>query len=159
MVATIVIFFICSLINVVLSTLKTILTVTATKRVAAIINAVTYGFYAIVVKQLASLDITITVIVTIATNLLGVYISMWIIDKTKKDNLWKINITTSNSIMIKELETCGVSFNYVTTTSKKHKQIYIITAFSKSQQESIIIRDIVKKYDCNFNVVEVSKTL
>ena len=46
-----IIFFICSLINVMLSTLKTILTVKASKGVATIINAITYGFYAIVVKQ------------------------------------------------------------------------------------------------------------
>ena len=75
------IFFVCSFINVMLSTMKSILTVRSTKNVAAIINAVTYGFYAIVVKQLADLDIPITVVVTILTNLIGVYLSMWILDK------------------------------------------------------------------------------
>ena len=85
----IIIFTVCSLVNVILSTMKTILTVRSTKVVASIINAVTYGFYAIVVKQLASLDLTVTVIVTIATNLVGVYLSMWLMDKMKKDCLWK----------------------------------------------------------------------
>ena len=72
----IIIFTVCSLVNVILSTMKTILTVRSTKVVASIINAVTYGFYAIVVKQLASLDLTVTVIVTIVTNLIGVYFSI-----------------------------------------------------------------------------------
>ena len=81
----IIIFTVCSLVNVILSTMKTILTVRSTKVVASVVNAVTYGFYAIVVKQLASLDLTVTVIVTIATNLIGVYLSMWLMDKMKKD--------------------------------------------------------------------------
>ena len=84
-----IIFFICSLINVMLSTLKTILTVKASKGVATIINAITYGFYAIVVKQLASLDLITTVTVTIITNIIGVYVSMWLLERTKKDCLWK----------------------------------------------------------------------
>ena len=69
-----IIFFLCSLINVMLSTLKTILTVKASKGIATLINAITYGFYAIVVKQLASLDLITTVSVTIITNIIGVYV-------------------------------------------------------------------------------------
>ena len=66
------IFFICSLINVMLSTCKTVLTIKATKGVATLINACTFGFYAIVVKQLASFDLIYTVSVTIITNIIGV---------------------------------------------------------------------------------------
>ena len=100
----IIIFTVCSLVNVILSTMKTILTVRSTKVVASVINAVTYGFYAIVVKQLASLDLIVTVIVTIATNLIGVYISMWIMDKMKKDCLWKISVTTKDKSIVKKIE-------------------------------------------------------
>ena len=77
--AQVIVFFCCSLVNVMLSTVKSILTVRSTKNVAAVINAITYGFYAIVVKQLAELSVPVTVIVTIITNLIGVYISMWIL--------------------------------------------------------------------------------
>ena len=58
------VFFICSLVNVMLSTCKTVLTVKASKGAATLINACTYGFYAIVVKQLASFDLIYTVTIT-----------------------------------------------------------------------------------------------
>ena len=45
------VFFLCSLVNVMLSTCKTVLTLKASKGAATVINACTYGFYAIVVKQ------------------------------------------------------------------------------------------------------------
>ena len=106
----IIIFTVCSLVNVILSTMKTILTVRSTKVVASVINAVTYGFYAIVVKQLASLDLTVTVIVTIATNLIGVYLSMWLMDKMKKDCLWKISVTTKDKSIVKKIENFDIEY-------------------------------------------------
>ena len=154
----IIIFTVCSLVNVILSTMKTILTVRSTKVVASVINAVTYGFYAIVVKQLASLDLTVTVIVTIATNLIGVYISMWIMDKMKKDCLWKISVTTKDKSIVKKIENFDIEYTMSPIQYKK-EIYYSIEIFSKNQKDSTIIKNILNEYKVKYNVTEITKTL
>ena len=154
----IIIFTVCSLVNVILSTMKTILTVRSTKVVASIINAVTYGFYAIVVKQLASLDLTVTVIVTIATNLIGVYLSMWLMDKMKKDCLWKISVTTKNKSIAKKIENFDIEYT-MSPIQYKQETYYSIEIFSKNQKDSSIIKNILNEYKVKYNVTEITKTL
>ena len=154
----IIIFTVCSLVNVILSTMKTILTVRSTKVVASVINAVTYGFYAIVVKQLASLDLTVTVIVTIATNLIGVYLSMWIMDKMKKDCLWKISVTTKDKNLAKKIENFDIEYTMSPIQYKK-ETYYSIEIFSKNQKDSSIIKNILNEYKVKYNVTEITKTL
>ena len=154
----IIIFTVCSLVNVILSTMKTILTVRSTKVVASVINAVTYGFYAIVVKQLASLDLTVTVIVTIATNLIGVYLSMWLMDKMKKDCLWKISVTTKDKSIVKKIENFDIEYTLSPIQYKK-ETYYSIEIFSKNQKDSSIIKNILNEYKVKYNVTEITKTL
>lgn len=151
-----IVFFICSLINVMLSTLKTILTVKASKGVATIINAITYGFYAIVIKQLASLDLITTVTVTIVTNIIGVYVSMWLLEKTKKDCLWKISVTTKDNTLVEKLEKFSIS--YVMNPVQYKKQTYYnIDVFSENQKDSSIIENILKEYKVKYNITEINK--
>lgn len=154
----IIIFTVCSLVNVILSTMKTILTVRSTKVVASVVNAVTYGFYAIVVKQLASLDLTVTVIVTIATNLIGVYLSMWLMDKMKKDCLWKISVTTKDKSIVKKIENFDIEYTMSPIQYKK-ETYYSIEIFSKNQKDSTIIKNILNEYKVKYNVTEITKTL
>lgn len=151
-----IIFFICSLINVMLSTLKTILTVKASKGVATIINAITYGFYAIVVKQLASLDLITTVTVTIVTNIIGVYVSMWLLEKTKKDCLWKISVTTKDNTLVEKLEKFSISYAMNPVQYKK-QTYYNIDVFSENQKDSSIIENILKEYKVKYNITEINK--
>lgn len=153
---TTIVFFICSLINVMLSTLKIILTVKASKGVATIINAITYGFYAIVVKQLASLDLITTVTVTIVTNIIGVYVSMCLLEKTKKDCLWKISVTTKDNTLVEKLEKFSIS--YVMNPVQYKKQTYYnIDVFSENQKDSSIIENILKEYKVKYNITEINK--
>lgn len=151
-----IIFFICSLINVMLSTLKTILTVKASKGVATIINAITYGFYAIVVKQLANLDLVTTVTVTILTNIIGVYVSMWLLEKTKKDCLWKISITTKDNTLVEKLEKFSISY-IMNPVQYKKQTYYNVDVFSENQKDSAIIENILKEYKVKYNITEINK--
>lgn len=154
----IIIFTVCSLVNVILSTMKTILTVRSTRTVASLINAITYGFYAIVVKQLASLDVTVTVVVTIATNLVGVYFSMWLMDKMKKDCLWKISVTTRDKSLAKKIENFDIEYT-MSPIQYKNETYYSLEIFSKNQKDSTIIKNILNEYKVKYNVTEITKTL
>lgn len=141
----IVIFFIITLINVMLSTTKSILTIKASRSTAALINAVAYGFYAMVVKQMATVDLTTVVIITVICNLLGVYFSMWILDKFKSDVLWKITaipeVSKLNDIKEKLIaENLGFNEYQVNTKYGNQKALDI---FSQTQKDSKKIKEIL----------------
>ena len=94
-----IIFVVLSLINVIMSTIKSVLTVKSSKGVATIANAIYYSFYTLVVKQLASVDYVTAFVVTLVCNLVGVYLGFVIMDLFKKEKVWRVTITA------KDLET------------------------------------------------------
>jgi hypothetical protein len=85
-------FFLISLINVILSSTKSICTVRYGRSVNILANVVAYSFYTIVVKQTADLPLTITIVATAISNALGVWLSYVFLDKIRKDRLWKIEV-------------------------------------------------------------------
>ena len=85
-------FFLISLLNVMLSSIKSICTVRYGRCVNVIMNVVAYSFYVVVVKQTANLPLEITVIATALANALGVWLSYVILDTIQKDKLWKIEV-------------------------------------------------------------------
>lgn len=149
------VFFLCSLVNVMLSTCKTVLTVKASKGAATLINACTYGFYAIVVKQLASFDLIYTVSITIITNIIGVYASLWILEKFSKDKLWKIEVTIPTQYLESvDMELAEIPHSYI-YISDKHT---LFNFYCSTQKESKEIKEIVNRYNAKYFVAE-SKVL
>lgn len=145
------VFFLCSLVNVMLSTCKTVLTVKAKKGTATLINACTYGFYAIVVKQLASFDLIYTVSITIITNIIGVYASLWIMEKFTKDKLWKIEVTVPTNcteVIDRTLE--HIPHGYI-KLSDKHT---VFNFYCSTQKESAEVKEIVNHYNAKYFVAE-----
>jgi len=159
---TIVTFFIITLINVILSTVKSILTVKSTRGVATAINAISYGFYAMVVKQMATVSTEIVVIATVLCNLIGVYFSMWLLDKFKKDMLWKITVipqTKSFQSIRKELIENKLGFNEYQVNTKYGNQM-ALDIFSESQAESKKIKEILDgKGKMKYHILEIGKQL
>lgn len=143
----IIVFSIITLINVMLSTAKSILTVKSSRKVAAWINAISYGFYAMVVKQMSTVSVEVVVIVTVIANLIGVYFSMWLLDKFKKDVFWKITIIPENSAfqnIKKELVENKLGFNEYEVNTKYGDQ-KALDVFSENQESSKKIKEILKR--------------
>lgn len=88
-------FFLISLINVILSSVKSICVVRYGRGINVLTNVIAYSFYTIVVKQTADLPLTITIIATALSNALGVWLSYVFLDKIRKDRLWKIEVVVS----------------------------------------------------------------
>ena len=158
-----VIFFcIITLINVILSTTKSVLTVRSTKGVATLINAIAYGFYAMVVKQMATVSTEMVVIATVGANLIGVYFSLWLLDKFKKDVLWKISVVpkVGNLKSIKrDLKACGLGFNEY-SLSTKYGERFALDIFSESQAESKKIKEILElNGKVKYHVLEIKNQL
>lgn len=152
----ILVFVVCSLVNVILSTLKTLIMVNAGRGSAIIINAICYGFYTLVVKQLTSVDYITAVTVTILANVVGVWISYKIMDLFKKDKLWRITVTLKNQKAldecIKNLEKYNIGFTSIEKTNS-------IDIYSYNQKESAIIKNILSNYDYKYFIQEMAKNL
>ena len=151
-----VVFFVCSLINVILSTMKTLLMVRAGRNSAIAINAICYGFYTLVVKQLASVDYMTAVIVTVITNVIGVWLSYVVLDKFKKDKLWRITVHLKTK---KDYDNCVLAlaeYNIKCTPITNSNDIDI---YSYTQEQSNIIKEILTNYKHKYFVQEMDKSL
>jgi hypothetical protein len=143
----VIVFCICSLVNVILSTLKTLIMVNAGRGSAIIINAVCYGFYTLVVKQLGAVDYVTAVVVTVLANIVGVWISYKVMDLFTKDKLWKIEATfdkkenfTHNLKVWAEIHKIPCNFIDI-------DKYIIVNFYSATQKESLIIKEFIKKFN------------
>ena len=138
----IIVFTICQFINVGLNTAKTIIMHKEEKISSSIINAITFGFYAIIVVMTASaLPLWITILITFATNLFGVYGSMWLLDRFKKDSLWEIVATVQGvdnlQYLMLSFAIDRISYNYIETNKRNE---YIFHIYSENQKQSAFIK-------------------
>ncbi len=143
-------FFTLQFINVVLSTMKTVLTVKANKHVAMLINTVTYTFYSGVVKLMTGQDMFIVLATTFITNIIGVYLAMIILEKCKKDVLWKIEVTVGSEVA-EELH------NRMTEVPHSYIEVGKNTLFNfycATQKESAMVKEIVNEYNAKYFVAE-----
>lgn len=89
-----IIFIIASIINVIISTVKSIMTVKSGKWASALINATYYGFYTwVVMLMVCELDLWAKILITALTNFIGVYVVKLIEEKARKDKIWLVKMT------------------------------------------------------------------
>jgi len=159
---SVLLFFCSSLLNVVLSTLKTILTVKSSKQVATLINCINYTINTVIIKQIAECEVWIAAIITFLTNLIGVYFALWIVEKFKKDKLWKISVTYKDIgilySVVNRLDDKNISFLYTSIYYSKMKKGGRLEIFAKNKEESKIAKEILETTKCKYDVIEVTKT-
>lgn len=88
--------FVCfNVLNVIMQTLKTLVTVRSNKYVAAVVNAATYGLYTYIVYITATddIDLWFKILSVALANLVGVFIVKWIEERKRKDKLRKVEAT------------------------------------------------------------------
>lgn len=154
----IVLFIILQFFNVLLQTVKSVLTVKGSRLVAAISNAIAYGVYMfVIIYTVADFNIWIKVAITVVTNFFGVYISKYILDKVRKDRLWQIVVTVNKQFMgmfREELETENISFSIFDLLEYNNKHFYEFHVFSHNKNESEKIKNLIKRYGCKYIVQE-----
>lgn len=93
-----ILFIVCTFANVVLSTIKSVMTIKGGKINAAVWNALAFGLYSYIVVLTATADISTfgKVAITMGCNLVGVYGVKLVEEKLRKDRLWKLEMTISN---------------------------------------------------------------
>ena len=112
--ASMIYFFLISLINVILSSAKSICTVRYGRGINIVMNVIAYSFYTIVVKQTASLPLSVTVVATAIANALGVWVSYAVLDRIQKDRLWKVEVVVPKCCTEQlHYELKDISHNYI----------------------------------------------
>lgn len=147
-----ILFIILNIINVIVQTAKSIITVKGNKYVAAVVNAIAYGFYTVVViYMLCDLPLFTKAFIVALCNLVGVFVVKFIEEKSRKTKLWKIELTIPTPYTrIVDQKLVDVPHSYQ-ILSPKH---CIFTFYCASEEETLKVKEIVDKYKARYFVTE-----
>lgn len=147
-------FIILNIVNVIIQTVKSIATIKCGKGWAAVVNAIAYGLYTVVVVYtVCDLPLWLKVVVVALCNLVGVFIVKLIEEKSRKDKLWKIEATFDKEYLEEIHRLVGISHSYIDIGDH-----VIFNFYSENQRQSELVADIVRKYHGKYFASE-SKTL
>lgn len=142
----IILFVICTAVNVILSTIKSIATIKGGKFMAALMNALTYGFYSwvIILTTIDNLSIVSKMLITAACNFVGVYLVKLIEEKTRKEKLWQLSITVPQ----KYIEALHHDYTQI---NLPHNYIDVVkwgvfTIYCETQKDTTKALEIAKQY-------------
>lgn len=148
----IMIFIIATIINVVLSTIRSICTIKCGKWVSALTNAICYGFYPLIVMLTAkdTVSIVANMTITALANFVCVWVIKYVEEKAKKDKLWKVEVAIP-----KEYETAlhfdlrTLPHNFVEVGSW-----VMFNCYCENQKETQMVVDIAKQYNGKISAYE-----
>lgn len=148
-------FVVLNVVNVVIQTIKSFATVKCGKGLAAIINALAYGFYTIVVVYMVcELPLWLKVVVVGLCNLVGVFVVKWGEELARKDKLWKVELTVpekfTNAI---DFDLKDIPHSYILVG--KHT---LFNFYCATQKESARVKAVANQYEAKYFVAE-SKNL
>ena len=150
------IFVALSIVNVVFSTIKSIVTIKSGPWVASIVSALYYGYYNIVlIYTVADFPLWQKVVVTAGCNLVGVFIVKYGEEKARKDKPWKVELTVpteyKNAV---DFDLRTVPHSYI-ELSDKHT---LFNFYCATQADSAKVKVIANQYEAKYFVAE-SKNL
>lgn len=150
-------FIILNICNVILQTVKSICTVKCGKTVAAIVNAVAFGLYTVVIVFTnADLPLMQKVLVVALANLIGVYVVKWLEEKKRKEMLWKVEFTVlgrKTSAVANLLDLAHIPHNYIENVGK----YTIFNSYCATQKQSESVKEIIKEYNAKYFVSETKE--
>jgi hypothetical protein len=153
------IFIILNVVNVVLQTVKSIATVKCGAWSAAVVNAIAFALYTVVVVYMNADGLGLfwkAVIIGLA-NLFGVYAVKVIEIKNQKDKLWEIRATvkgTDTKALHEALDHCEIPHNFIKEVGK----YTIFNCYCATQKESMALKGLLDTFNAKYFVSE-SKTL
>ena len=150
-------FIILSIINVIFSTVRSIVTIKGNKVTASFISGGYFAFYNIMLLYtVADFPMWQKCIITFVCNVIGVFIVKFIEEKSRKDKLWKVEATIPRaeaSRLINYLENSELSYNYVDIN-----KYYLFNFYCPTQKESASVKELLDNFHAKYFVSE-SKTL
>ena len=152
-----VLFIILNIVNVIIQTVKSLVTVKCGKGIAAMINALAYGLYTIVVVyMMCDLPLLLKAFIIAMCNLIGVYIVKLIEEKSTRDKLWKVEMTVKPRYakeLMETLDTLRIPYSYIDI-----EKYILFNVYCETQKQSTVVKAIVERYHAKYFVAEC-KTL
>lgn len=147
------IFISIQMLNVIISTIKSILTVNGSKFTAAAVNAVSYTFANVVTKLLTQQPFEIIILTTLFTNMIGVYIAKWGMEKMQKERLWTVMATLrghNRESVESSLQKRSIQYTLLPAENDR----WLANIFCYSKAESAMVREILQKQTIKHTIVE-----
>lgn len=140
----IIIFTLLSIVNVIFSTVRSLVTIKSGKTIASLVNGGYFAFYNIVlIYSVADFSLLAKCAITFICNVIGVWIVKFIEEKMRKDKLWKVECTIHRyngwENVIQCLRDHGISCNYI-----EAQKYIIINCFCETQAQSIQVKKILE---------------
>ena len=153
----ILIFTALTIVNVVFSTIKSIITIKGGAFSASLISALYYGYYNIVlIYTVADFPLWQKVIVTFGCNLVGVFAVKYAEEKARKDKLWRVESTIKpdkKDVFEAYCTENDIPYNYVNI-----EKYILFNFYCATQQESGKVKKLLDAHDAKYFVNE-SKNL
>lgn len=151
---TIIIFTVLTIINVIFSTIKSIVTIKSGKLLASIISAGYYGYYNIIlIYTVADFPLWQKILVTFFCNLVGVFMVKFIEEKTEKEKLWKIEATILKNekweSAVKTLKEKNIPCMYIYLD-----KYVLLNCYCSTKEQSSIVKKELKKYNAKYFAIE-----
>ena len=154
----ILLFTIATVVNVTLSTIRSLCTIKGGKWVSAISNAICYGFYPLIVMLTAKDTVTIwlNMIITAVANFVCVWLIKYVEEKARKDKLWKVEMAIP--LMKADLAETSLTCSPISYNFNKLGKWVMFNCYCETQADTQICVDIAKQFDGKISAYE-SKSL
>lgn len=134
------IFTLATLINVILSTIRSLCTVKCNKWISALANAVCYGFYCwVIVLTVSDLALGLKIAVTAIANFIGVWLVKFIEEKARKEKLWLVKCTIPNEMaedMYEALEMSDIPYTDIPV-----RDYIVFDTYCTTQEETQMVKE------------------
>ena len=146
-----VIFVLLSIVNVIFSTIKSIVTIKGGAFTASLISALYYGYYNVVlIYTVADFPLWQKVLITFLCNLVGVFVVKWGEAKARKDKLWRVEATVPR----KYLEAVHMDLKDIPHSYIDIEKYAIFNIYCATQTESAEVKKIINQYGAKYFVAE-----
>lgn len=140
-------FLAITIINVIASTIKSIITVKGSALTASLTNAVYYSIYCYVMIYTVegALPIWAKALITFGCNFVGVFAVKWVEAKKQKERLWLVKMTVSPDVadfVKKRLSDKGISNTYYDVT-----KFVVFDCFCSNREETQAVEQLCKAFD------------
>ena len=154
----IIIFIVLSIINVIFSTIRSIVTIKGGKATASLISGGYFAFYNIMLLYtVADFPMWQKCVITFVCNVIGVWLVKFFEEKARKDKLWKIEMAipygTNIPVLKNRIEWCGVSCNYIEVG-----KWVMFNCYCETQNQTSAMIELAKEFNGKISAYE-SKTL
>lgn len=147
-----------SIINVVFSTIRSIITINGDKTVASLISGAYFAFYNVMmIYTVADFPMWQKCLITFVCNVVGVWLVKWGEEKARKDKLWEVRGTLTTPIncvaVCRDLDEANIPYNYIDVN-----KYIIFNCYCATQADSVKVKKILNDWEMKYFVAE-SKTL